>query len=169
MRCSEIRQWILRSLDGELSPGEEERLTAHLRECPVCDWEMKLLSLPRRVARVVPAYEPSAYFYQRLRARLRKAEESITIWQILIGLSRQLVPALAVITLALLSIFSYQQLRSSTADVYQAYDRILIPGDQPRLTVIADQGEITDESVLSAVAEEEAAGEQSKETGSSPR
>ena len=94
-------------------------------------------------------------------------EESITIWQILIALSRQLVPALAVITLALLSIFSYQQLRSSTADVYQAYDRIFIPGDQPRLAVIADQGEITDESVLRAIAEEEPVGEQGKETGSS--
>jgi len=167
MGCSEIRQWIFRSLDGELSPGEEERLAAHLRQCPACDREMRFLSLPRRVARVVPAFEPSPYFYQRLRARLGM-EESITIWQILIGLSRHLVPALAVITLALLSIFSYQQLRSST-DVYQAYDRIFIPGDQPRLTVIADPGEITDESVLRAIAEEEPAGEQDKETGSSPR
>ena len=167
MDCSEIRQWIFRSLEGELSPGEEERLTAHLRECPACDWEMKLLSLPRRLARAVPAFEPSRYFYQRLRARLRSVEESITIWQILIALARQLVPALAVITLALLSIFSYQQLRSSTADVYQAYDRIFIPGDQPRLAVIADQGEITDESVLRAIAEEEPVGEQGKETGSS--
>ena len=118
MDCSEIRQWIFRSLEGELSPGEEERLTAHLRECPACDWEMKLLSLPRRLARAVPAFEPSPYFYQRLRAQLGSVEESITIWQILIALSRQLVPALAVITLALLSIFSYQQLRSSTADVH---------------------------------------------------
>jgi len=167
MDCSEIRHWIFRSLEGELSPGEEERLTAHLRECPACDWEMKLLSLPRRLARAVPAFEPSPYFYQRLRAQLGSVEESITIWQILIALSRQLVPALAVITLALLSIFSYQQLRSSTADVYQAYDRIFIPGDQPRLAVIADQGEITDESVLRAIAEEEPVGEQGKETGSS--
>jgi hypothetical protein len=50
--------------------------------------------------------------------------------------------------------FAYMQLQTSEEDVYQAYDRIFMT-DRPHRMVIADQGEITDESVLQAIAEEE--------------
>jgi hypothetical protein len=88
-----------------------------------------------------------------LRARLEEAQ-TVTIWQILFGLSRQVVPALAMLTLVLLSVFAYMQLQTSEVDVYQAYDRIFTT-DRPHRMVIADQGEITDESVLQAITEEE--------------
>ncbi len=99
--------------------------------------------------------EPSPFFYRKLRARLESESRSVTIWQIILGLSRQVVPALATITLALLSVLAYMQLRPATVDVYQAYDRIFMSGDRPHRMVIADQGEITDESVLRALAEDD--------------
>jgi hypothetical protein len=64
------------------------------------------------------------------------------------------VPALAGITLLLLSIFAYLQLYSPSPDLYTAYDGVFILEDQqPHRMLIAE--EITDETVLSAIAEEE--------------
>jgi predicted anti-sigma-YlaC factor YlaD len=153
MDCSKARIWLLRRLDGELAVSARQELDAHLSECGACAHEDRLLSLPRRIGRFLPVLEPSPYFYRSLRARLEEAQ-TVTIWQILFGLSRQVVPALAMLTLVLLSVFAYMQLQTSEVDVYQAYDRIFTT-DRPHRMVIADQGEITDESVLQAITEEE--------------
>jgi hypothetical protein len=155
MECSTARSWLFRSLDDELSAAEEEGLSLHLAGCPACAREKKLLGIPRRIGRALPILQPSPYFYARLKARLEKEDQSITIWQIILGLSRHLVPALAAVTLALLSVFVYFQIQGPEVDVSQAYDQIFF-GDRPERMVIADQGEITDESVLRAIAEEEA-------------
>ena len=169
MGCKEARNWIFQRLDGELDFRDLERLNLHLDGCPSCAREMNLLLLPRRLARVIPVLEPSPYFYQKLRARLQGESESVTIWQILLGLSRQIVPALAALTLVLISIFGYQQLRRPEVDVYQAYDSIFMSGDRPQRMVIADLGEITEESVLRAIAEEETVRVASPESNPSPK
>jgi hypothetical protein len=109
-------------------------------------------------------FEPSPYFYQKLRARLQSESETLSIWQIVLGLSRQVVPVLAAFTLVLISIFAYHQVRRPAVDVYQAYDSIFMSGDRPHRMVIADQGEITEESVLQAIAEDETARIPSLET-----
>jgi hypothetical protein len=153
MDCSKARIWLFRRIDGELAAPFTQELETHLAECGACTREYRLLTLPRRIGRFVPVLEPSPYFYRNLRARLEEAQ-TVTIWQILFGLSRQVVPALAMLTLVLLSMFAYMQLQTSEEDVYQAYDRIFMT-DRPHRMVIADQGEITDESVLQAIAEEE--------------
>ena len=155
MNCSEIRPWILRSIDAELSAQDQERLNAHLLGCAGCAREMKILLLPQRLARALPVCKPSPFFYQKLRARLNAESQTATIWQIVPGLSRQLVPVLATVTLALISVFAYLELRPPEADIYQAYDMIFMSGDHPQRMVIAEQGEITDESVLHAIAEEQ--------------
>ena len=157
MRCSTAKPWLFRSLDGELSAAESEELDIHLADCPACVREKRLLSIPRRIGRVIPILQPSPYFYSRLRARLESEAQSVTIWQILLGLSRHLVPALAAITLALLSVFAYFQIQGPRVDVSQAYEGIFQSGDQPQRMIISDQTEITDESVLRAIAEEESA------------
>ena len=76
-------------------------------------------------------------------------------WQVLWGLARKMIPALAAITLALLSVLAYLQMSGPKADLYGAYERIFIAEDQPHQMFFAEQGDITDASVLSAIAERE--------------
>jgi hypothetical protein len=155
MDCSKAQSQLTKYLDHELAAMDEEYLQHHLAECVVCSREMKLLTLPRRISKEIPQLEPSPYFYQRLRARLESESRSVNIWQIMVGISHRLVPAMAAITLALLLAFSYFQLVPPQADVVQAYDNIFMSGDRPQRMVIADHSEITDESVLQAIAEED--------------
>jgi hypothetical protein len=151
MECGVVRGWLFRLMDDELPAEERGQLDAHLSRCPSCAREWKLLTLPRRIGRSIPALEPSPFFYTRLRARLEKEEQSITIWQIIMGLSRQIVPAMATVTLVIISLFAYLEFRGPRMDLYQAYDSIFLSGDRPTRMVIAD--EITDDSVLHALAE----------------
>jgi hypothetical protein len=151
MDCVIARSWLFRLLDEELSSAERDRLQSHLDFCTSCTREWKILSLPRRIGKSIPALEPSPFFYTRLRARLERESQSITIWQIILGLSRQIVPALATVTLVIISLFAYFEFCGPRADFYQAYDSIFLSGDRPSRMVIAD--EITEESVLHALAE----------------
>lgn len=155
MDCTVVRNWLSRKLDAELTPSEREQLDSHLVQCASCARGMKLLMLPRRIARVIPILEPSPYFYSRLKARIESEEQSVTIWQIVLGLSRQAIPVFAVITLALLTVFAYYQFQDLRGEVYWAYDRIFTSGEHPQRMVIADQSEITDESVLLAISEQD--------------
>lgn len=75
-------------------------------------------------------------------------------WQLFWRLSRRMIPAMAGITLALLSAFAYLQLQGSKAGAYQHYMRALITEEQPYRMLAGDQGDITGESVLSAIAEQ---------------
>jgi predicted anti-sigma-YlaC factor YlaD len=155
MECTVARIWLFRKIDDELSSSESRLLDSHLAQCPACTREFRILAIPRRIGQAIPAFEPGPYFYRKLRTRIESEAQSITIWQILLGLSRQVVPALAAITLALLSIFAYLQMRGPSLDVYQAYDRIFISSERPLRMVAAEQGEITNESVLRAIAEQD--------------
>ena len=169
MDCAAAGTSIFRSLDQELNVRESEQLQIHLAECPSCARQMKLLLLPRRIGRALPVFEPSPFFYQRLRAQLAESQ-SITIWQVVLGLSRQLVPALAVVTLVLVSVFAYSQLGTTDVDVYQAYDMIFMPGDRPVRMVIAEQDDdITEEAVLRSIAEEESPQTLGVEPGDRPQ
>ena len=113
--------------------------------------EWKILTLPRRIGRSIPVLEPSPFFYTRLKERLEREKQSVTLWHVLLGLSRQIVPAMATLTLVIISLFAYFEFRGPRMDLYQAYDSIFMSGDRPSRMVIAD--EITDESVLHALAE----------------
>ncbi len=154
MECGLVRGWLFRLMDDELSPGEQERLDLHLGDCPSCAREWKILMIPRRIGQSIPALEPPPFFYSRLRARIERESQSITIWQIILGLSRPIVPALATVTLVIISLFAYFEFRGPRMDFYQAYDSIFLSGDRPTRMVIAE--EITEESVIHALAEKPA-------------
>jgi hypothetical protein len=151
LQCSAARIRLFRLMDDELEVEEKGRLESHLAFCPSCAREWKLLTLPRRIGQSIPALEPSPFFYSRLKARLEREKQAITIWQVWLGLARQIVPAMATITLVIISLFAYFEFRGPKMDLYQAYDSIFMSGDRPSRMVIAD--EITDESVLHALAE----------------
>jgi hypothetical protein len=155
MRCEVARSWLFRLLDDELTDTEREGLESHLSGCPTCSREWKILSLPRRIGKVMPVLEPPPFFYQRLRENLASASPAMTTWQVLLGLSRQVVPGLAAITLLVLSIFAYMQLRSSNMEFYQAYEEIFMPSDRTERMIIADHDVFTDEVVLRALAGQE--------------
>jgi len=153
MDCSTARTLIFKRIDGELSSEEGGRLDSHVAGCSACARDFKLFSIPRRIGRAIPVLEPPPYFYTRLRARIESEDQSISIWQFILLLSRHMVPALAAVTLALVSVFAYFQITEPKTDLYQVYDSIFMTGDRPQRMVIADQGDITDESVLRAIAE----------------
>ena len=151
MECGVVRGWLFRLMDDELSAEEQAQLDSHLQLCPSCTKEWRILSLPQRLGRLSPALEPSPFFYARLRARLEIEAQSVTVWQVILGLSRQIVPAMATVTLVIVSLFAYMEFRGPRPDLYQAYDSIFMtPGHSSRM-VIAE--EITDESVIHSLAE----------------
>ncbi|MBP1622157.1 MAG: hypothetical protein H6Q07_177, partial [Acidobacteria bacterium] len=78
-------------------------------------------------------------------------------WQLFWRLARQMVPALAGITLALLTAFAYLQLQSPKNDTYQDYRGVFFTEEPSHGMLAGDQGDITDASVLSAIAENQAA------------
>jgi len=148
MNCREAGNRLFRMMDAELDGAEAELLRAHLSSCPLCTREYRMMTVPRRVARLLPVLEPTPFFYQKLRARLQLCDRSISFWQIVMGLSRQIVPALATVTLVLLGTFIYYQVAAPQADFHQVYDGIFVSPDQQEQYVLVDQGEITDDVVF---------------------
>jgi anti-sigma factor RsiW len=156
VKCAKARRWLSRKIDGELAEFENRELTAHLARCASCTREYGLMALPGRIAREIPPLTPSPFFHQRVRARIQGEEaRSIAGWQIVWRIARQMIPALAGITLALLSVFAYLQVRDPDSDIYRAYEGVLLTEEQPHRMLLADQVDITDASVLRAIAESE--------------
>ncbi len=155
MRCAEARNWLFRKIDGELSDSEIRALDIHLAQCPSCAREYGLLALPQRIAQATPELRPSPFFYQKLRMRIEGEAREIAGWQVFWRLARQVVPALAGITLALLSVLAYVQFHSPEANFYRAYERVLAAEEQPHQMLVIEQGDISDVGVLSAIAERE--------------
>ncbi|NWG12845.1 MAG: zf-HC2 domain-containing protein [Acidobacteria bacterium] len=155
MNCVEVAAKLFRMIDGELPPQEVDRIDAHLRVCPVCARELRMLTLPRKIARLFPIVEPSPYFYRRLKAGLESESRGAGFWQTVMGLSRQVVPALAALTLIVLTAFAYLQVAAPQNDFPQAYESMILPVSQPEQFVFAGRGEITDDVVLGMPAETE--------------
>jgi hypothetical protein len=153
MKCTAARDLLFRKIDGELYESEKAELDSHLAVCAYCSREYGIVSIPSTVGKVLPPIEPSPFFYTKLRAYLDGEVQRAAGWQGVFGLARQVIPALAGITLALLSVFIYFQLSGSEPDLYKAYDRVFISEDQPNRMLIYEQ--ITDETVLNAIAERE--------------
>ena len=153
MRCTEVRNWLFRKIDGELSEFESKDLDSHLAQCASCGREYRLLALPNRIAQAIPPLTPSPFFYSRLKMRIEGETQRVLGQQSFLELARQMIPTLAGITLALFSVFAYLELRSPEADLYKAYESAFVVEAEPQHMLISEQVTITDESVLSAIAE----------------
>jgi hypothetical protein len=155
MNCATVQSWLFRKMDGELSDSENMELDAHLVKCISCSREYTLLTLPHRFAQIDPPPAPSPFFYQKLRTRIDSEIKENAGWRALWGLARPMVPALAGITLALLTVFAYQQIRGPKIDPYRTYDSAFISEDQSNQMHVAEQGDTTYESILKTIAEQE--------------
>jgi hypothetical protein len=155
MKCTAARELLFSRIDNELADLEKAELDPHLARCASCSREYALLSFPRLVAQAVAPPEPSPFFYQKLKINIEGEAQKAAGWQIIFDLARQVIPALAGVTLALLSVFVYFQVSGKEPDLYRAYDRVFITEDQPNRMLIYEQGDITDESVLNAIAEQQ--------------
>jgi hypothetical protein len=155
MNCTTAQSWLFRKIDGELSDSENTELDAHLSKCTSCGREYRLLILPYRIAQATVPPTASPFFYQKLRMRIEAEAPKVAGWQTFRGLVRSMVPTLAGITLALLSVFAYLQIRGPQTDLYRSYEGAFISEDQIHGMLIADQKDITYESVLRVIAEQE--------------
>ena len=154
MKCTAVRDLIFRRIDNELSDAETADFDAHLANCVSCTREYKLLTLPTRMAQAIPPPEPSPFFYRKLSNQLEGEAKIAAGWQFIFGLARQIIPALAGVTLALLSVFAYVQLSGHEQDLYKVYDRVFVSEDQSH-EMLSELGDPSNESVLSAIAERE--------------
>jgi anti-sigma factor RsiW len=157
MECALARERIERRIDGELTSAENAELDVHLSECPACLRELGILSLPGRIARVSPPPAASPFFLQKVRLRIEEEARTAASWQFIFGTARKLVPALAGVTLALLSVFAYLQMSVTESEFYRLYERAFVSHYQPHRALLFEQERITHETVLSAIAEREAA------------
>ncbi|HTY64867.1 MAG TPA: zf-HC2 domain-containing protein [Acidobacteriota bacterium] len=153
MECAEVRTWIFRKIDGELSESETVDFDNHVAHCSSCAREYRFLAFPHRVASEIPPVTVSPFFYKKLSLRIEREAQGMIGWQLFWRLERQLIPALAGITLALLMAFAYLQLQGSKADSYQDYRGVFITEEQPHRMLSGEQADITDASVLSAIAD----------------
>jgi hypothetical protein len=155
MDCTRARKLLFRNLDAELSAAEAGDLSDHVSGCASCTREKRVLAIPRQIGNTFPVLQPSPYFYSRLKARLDQESQPLTVWQLMLTISRQLVPAFAALTLALLSIFAYYQVRGRQEDRAYAYDLVLHSLDRRQAIILGAQGEINDESFLVTLIEDE--------------
>jgi hypothetical protein len=149
MECAVIRDWLFRKIDEELSERENEELNIHLAQCTACAREFNLLALPHRIASAVPVFEPSAYFNQKLNMRIASEAQNNGFWLAILNPARRIVPALACITLLLLSVFAYVQLHNSSSDLYTAYNRVFVAEGQPAQIFI--KGDAPDDIILNVI------------------
>jgi hypothetical protein len=155
MNCATVQSWLFRKIDGELSDPENMELDAHLAKCVPCSREYGRLTLPHRIAQAALPPAPSPFFFQKLRTRIDREIKENAGWRALWGLARPMVPTLAGITLVLLSVFAYQQIRNPEIDPYRTYDRAFISEGQSNQILVTDQWDAGYESILNTVAEQE--------------
>jgi anti-sigma factor RsiW len=153
MNCKIAQEKLFRRIDSELPDTENSELDGHLAQCPSCGRDYRLLTLPKQLAREIAPATASPFFYQKLRRRIEEDDQGMASWQAIRGLARQMVPALAGITLALLSVFAYFQIQAPDAELYRSYDRVFTSDDESHRMLVAEQKDITYESILTAIAE----------------
>lgn len=153
MKCSAMQDLMFRKLDNELSEAENGILDEHLNRCAACAREYSLLAAPGRIAQAVSPPEPSPFFSRSVRARIESEAQNAAILQLFFGLARRIIPSMAAVTLVLLSVFTYLQLSDPRDDLHTAYERMLTGAELPPHLMITEKRNITDESILSAIAD----------------
>jgi predicted anti-sigma-YlaC factor YlaD len=70
MKCTQIQEWMLESLDGVLSDSNQGQLMAHLETCPDCHEDWVALNALEQVFARPAMMAPAPGFAERVEARL---------------------------------------------------------------------------------------------------
>jgi len=71
MRCKKIEKWISDGLDGKLSPGKREKVSAHLADCEACRSYERYLERIQTEARHLPSPLPGRAYWESSIERLK--------------------------------------------------------------------------------------------------
>jgi anti-sigma factor RsiW len=153
MDCKIAQEKLFRRIDGELPDTDISELDDHLAQCSSCQREYSLLTLPQKLAQKMAPITASPFFYRKLQLHIEEEAQNFEGWQVVRGLARKMVPALAGITLALFSVFAYFQMQAPQSELLGSYDRVFSSDDQSHRMLVAEQKDITYESILKAIAE----------------
>jgi hypothetical protein len=153
MECVKARKQLFRKIDGELSKIESEELDLHFSNCSSCEMEHRILSLPKNISQASTPILASPYFYPKLMQRIESEAQIAAGWQAIFWMARRIIPALAGITLALLTVFAYFQTKNADVELYSAYESVFIEEAQQPRTLHFKQGDVTDAKVLNAIVE----------------
>jgi hypothetical protein len=134
---------------------ENRELDSHLSQCARCTREFKLLMFPHQVVEATPSLEPSPFFYQILKARLESEIRRAAEWQPFWRLARQMIPALAAITIALLLVVAYHRVHGPADDLHRAYSSVFLSESLPHQMVFSESDAITNKIIFNTIAERE--------------
>ena len=87
-------------VDGDLEPGEERAVAAHLDECPKCRWEHRLAVEIRSTLRALPEHEAPAKVLWAVRIAAREDGADVRLRDRLPGWVRRPVSAFAAVVVA---------------------------------------------------------------------
>ena len=99
MDCKSIHKKLIFFIDGDLPDDEMKVVSKHLIHCQECNVFAESLRKTMEVVEVEKQYEPSTYFYTKLKAKLEKQLEPAPVETGGLVWERILQPALFVILL----------------------------------------------------------------------
>lgn len=106
MRCKKFEKLILHSFDNRLNEKEKKELEKHLESCVQCRAKREDYELILALLREEEAVQPKAYFWERLRTKIRERKKR-SLWLTVKEWSLRAVPLslLIVLLLTLVAIF----------------------------------------------------------------
>jgi hypothetical protein len=141
MTHAHVRRRLSEYLEGDLPPGEESALEAHLRECDPCTAELRALRRAIDLLHSLPAPEPTRDLGAAVLDRLRAGEGAPARWSPAAWFGGAsplgwLVPAAAALGIGVLSWFPDGAGQTPVAEMAQAIPTSLPPMasclDRPR-------------------------------------
>jgi anti-sigma factor RsiW len=147
MNCRRADDFLVRSFEGPLPPGEADALRGHLAVCPRCRRRSEEYGLIREACRAFPPAEPRPFFVERLSAKLPAVRPSPWAWPAVRKLGLKLVPAYLAVIVVLGAALAF--LRPQPApELSQA--EILLRGDDPlnETTNILDEKRAEDKNMM---------------------
>ena len=120
MRCKKFERLILYSFDNRLNEKEKEELEKHIERCTQCRAKREEYELILGLLREEQHSEPKAYFWERLRTKIRERKKQ-PLWLAVKRWSLRAVPLslliVVLITLAVILFSPSKDLELSQSEV----------------------------------------------------
>lgn len=77
MKCKKIKRMISLYIDGELKPGNEKKLLAHLESCESCQKEKEKMECINQLLLPPKEIQPSPYFVSRVKQKITSSKTMV--------------------------------------------------------------------------------------------